>query len=427
MNCDEALRLLKGGPKRIAEWNRRRLHGEPVPELKSVSLRKASLLEANLSRVNFTLSDLFCADFRGCNLEGAKFLFTTLVGAKFEGANLAGSDLRRAFLYAADFTRANLSKADLSGTDLSISYSGAKNFFDAILAHRKPGVCFCNAILEGADLTDSRLSGVDFRDAKLKGAKLNGAVLDGVELAGGDLSGAQCRGTIFSEVDLSVARGLDLVEHVGPSRITTKSLTQSRGKIPEAFLRGCGLAPWEVLLQELYIPKLTAPALSDLQRRIFDGWTKGKSMLNGCFISYSRKDARMVDKLRERLLSEGIMVWLDRHDAVAGPIESQIWRAIQIHHVVIILLSKYSVESDWVDSELQMAREREKKDSRAILCPIALDDAWKAKVGPGVDSRHLWRTLQQKNVIDFSKWKTPKFDVSFQKLMRGLNENYGPR
>jgi hypothetical protein len=60
----------------------------------------------------------------------------------------------------------------------------------------------------------------------------------------------------------------------------------------------------------------------------------------------------------------------------------------------------------------------------------ALDDAWKAKTAtkdrPGDPSRQLWRTLQQKLVVDFHGWKTKAFEESFQKLVRGLKLNYGP-
>lgn len=151
-------------------------------------------------------------------------------------------------------------------------------------------------------------------------------------------------------------------------------------------------------------------------------------MINGCFISYSWKDAKFVDKLHDRLRSEGVNVWLDRHDMVAGMIQDQVWRAIQVHHVVILVLSKDSVQSDWVENELDMARNKEKAAGRAVLCPVALDDAWKAKVeaqgGPGDPSRPLWRTLTQKLVVDFSKVR--EFDEAFGKLLRGLKINYGP-
>jgi hypothetical protein len=209
------------------------------------------------------------------------------------------------------------------------------------------------------------------------------------------------------------------------------TLARSRGRIPEAFLRGCGFTPWEALAANLYRTDLTPPGLAELQYRIFDAWTKGRSLINGCFLSHSWKDSRFVDTLRDRLIAEGVNAWLDRHDMVAGTIQDQLWRAIQVHHVVILVLSADSVKSDWVENELDMARQKERDEGRAVLCPIALDDAWKAKVdakgSPGNSFRGLWRTLTGKLIVDFSGWETRAFDGAFQKLVRGLKTNYGPR
>jgi hypothetical protein len=89
---------------------------------------------------------------------------------------------------------------------------------------------------------------------------------------------------------------------------------------------------------------------------------------------------------------------------------------------------RHSTESDWVENELDLARAKEKAEKRAVLCPIALDNAWEAKVAakdnPGDPSRPLWRTLTQKLVVDFSKGGG--FGEAFQKLLRGLKVNYGP-
>jgi hypothetical protein len=78
-----------------------------------------------------------------------------------------------------------------------------------------------------------------------------------------------------------------------------------------------------------------------------------------------------------------------------------------------------------------MARSTEKAEGRAALCPVALDDAWKDKVeakdGPGDPSLQLWRTFKQKLVLDLSEWETEGFDVAFQRLLRGLKTNCGPR
>jgi hypothetical protein len=147
-------------------------------------------------------------------------------------------------------------------------------------------------------------------------------------------------------------------------------------------------------------------------------------------VSYSWSDAHFVDRVRDRLVAEGINVWLDRHDMVAGTIQDQVWRAIQNYHAVIIVLSRHSIASDWVENELDMARKKERQLGKAVLCPIAIDDSWKIKVSayasPGDPSRQLWRTLQQKLVIDFADWETDRFHPSFSKLLRGLKTNYGP-
>ena len=285
--------------------------------------------------------------------------------------------------------------------------------------------------LRRADLRKVNLFGADLRGSDLRGASLLQADLSGAILHGINLSQAACGQTVFANVDLASVIGLEQTVHAAPSSIGTDTLSRSGGNIPETFLRGCGLSPWEILSAELYKRELTPPTLADLQYRIFDAWTKGRSLINGCFISYSWKDAEFVDRLRDRLMSEGINVWLDRHDMVAGTIQDQVWRAIQFHHATILVLSKDSVASDWVENELDMARSKEKAEGRAVLCPLTLDDAWKAKVGaedgPGDPSRHLWRTLTQKLILDFSEWRTQAFDDVFQKLVRGLNTNYAPR
>src|SRR5262249_55318152 len=135
-----------------------------------------------------------------------------------------------------------------------------------------------------------------------------------VNLSDANLSEVRCADTIFETVDLSVAKGLESINHGGPSTVGVGTLVRSRGRIPEGVLRGCGLTPWEVLSAKIYSPELTPPGLVELKYQILDAWTKGRSMINGCFVSYSWADAAFVDKLRERLIAEGVNIWLDRHD-----------------------------------------------------------------------------------------------------------------
>jgi uncharacterized protein YjbI with pentapeptide repeats len=378
MDRDEALRLIQGGVLSRIEWNARRNDGEQIPALNGAYIFM-------------------------CDLNGG----INLSGADLSEADLRGTGLRMADLRGANLRKAKLEKAVLSEADLR------------------------EARLDEADLSFADLSQTDLRGARLSSANLAGAVLHRANPSGTDFSNCLFVMTYLTMIDLSDAVGLETVRHAGPSPVGVETLVQSKGQIPDVFLRGCGLSPWIVVSAKLYDTAMTPPQFVELQYQILDAWTKGKELINGCFISYSWADSKFVDKLRDRLVGEGINVWLDKHDMVAGPIQDQVWRAIQLHHAVILVLSEDSVKSDWVENELDMARKKEKVEGRAVLCPVALDDAWRAKVdasdGPGDPSRPLWRTLTQKLVIDFSPWKTKAFDEVFGKLVRGLRVHYGPK
>jgi hypothetical protein len=144
------------------------------------------------------------------------------------------------------------------------------------------------------------------------------------------------------------------------------------------------------------------------------------------FISYSWRDSKFVDKLCSRLIKEGANVWLDRHHMLAGPLQKQVHRAIRLNDVVLVVLSQTAIESDWVENELEMARRKEKEQKRDVLCPVALDETWKTKMEADEPNRALWLTLKQKNVLDFSKWKTKAFETVYQRLVTGLKIYYPP-
>ena len=88
---------------------------------------------------------------------------------------------------------------------------------------------------------------------------------------GANFTGVNIGWTILGNLDLSTAISLESVMYEGPTTIGIDTLARSRGKIPEAFLRGCGLAPWEVLSAGFYDSSLAAPQLEALLYKIFDG------------------------------------------------------------------------------------------------------------------------------------------------------------
>jgi hypothetical protein len=244
-------------------------------------------------------------------------------------------------------------------------------------------------------------------------------------LLGTDLDKADIGSTGFGGLDLSAVRGLEGVNHSGPTTVGVDTLTASKGLIPDRFLRGCGFTPWQILEAKLHNPALTAARIRELQDKIFDARTPGQTHLGGVFISYSRVDFQFVDKLKNRLEKSGASVWLDRHSMVAGSIQKQVARAIRINDVVLLVLSKNSVESNWVTAELAMARQKENEQKRDVLCPVTLDK----KCLPEMESRHrdseLWQTVEKMNMLDFSNWQDDgQFEEQFARLLRGMKIYY---
>ena len=85
------------------------------------------------------------------------------------------------------------------------------------------------------------------------------------------------------------------------------------------------------------------------------------------------------------------------------------------------MLSEESVESDWVEWEVRKARELEKKEKRDVLCPVALDDAWKTCSWP----ERLRVQIEEYNILDFSEWQDEAaMEQQFEKLIDGLGMFY---
>lgn len=93
------------------------------------------------------------------------------------------------------------------------------------------------------------------------------------------------------------------------------------------------------------------------------------------FISYSQKDSQFVDKLARQLVLLKHNVWMDRWelkvgDSLTGKVES----ALTSSSAVIVIISKNSVESDWVKRELNAVLVREIEEKRSLLLPCRVDD-----------------------------------------------------
>lgn len=348
--------ILKQG---VEVWNAWR---KQYPDV-DPNLSRADFNGANLSEVNLSYTDLSYAKLNGTNLSRAN-----LSGVNIKGASLSGASLIKVNLSGAGLRGADLSSADLSGADLS------------------------DADLRRAYLTDANLSGTDLSDADLSDADLSGT----------NLNGARVGWTIFGDCDLRIVRGLETIQHEGPSPLSINTIYRSEGNIPETFLQGVG------------IPNSFIDYMRSLVSKLFDYYT--------CFISYSSKDQAFAERLYIDLQSKGVRCWFAPKDIKIGDkIRPRIDEAILIHDKLLLVLSEHAIESDWVEKEVETAFEKERLakergEERTVLFPIRLDDtvmhtaqAWAA------DIRRV------RHIGDFSQWKNhDHYQKALSQLLRDL-------
>jgi TIR domain-containing protein/pentapeptide repeat protein len=258
--------------------------------------------------------------------------------------------------------------------------------------------------LRGADLTGADLRWSDLRQADLRDANLTETLLpmvnfDGAHLSGANFSSAFLEGTTFGNVDLSNVKGLERVQHWGPSTIGIDTIYKSKGKIPEVFLRGAGVP--DGFLESLR-------SLTDKDRE-----------LHSCFISYSTKDQDFADKLYKSLQVQRVRCFLATEDLKIGdPFRDIIDRSIKQHDKLLLILSEHSVQSAWVRDEVEAALERERQDDCLVLFPIRIDDAV-------MDTDKAWAASirRTRHIGDFTRWKEhDAYQRAFERLLRDLKD-----
>jgi uncharacterized protein YjbI with pentapeptide repeats len=328
-------------------------------------------------------------DFSEMDIDGSSFFEVIALQGSLNGAEHTFMDLRQINLSGTNLSGANFSGANLSGLD------------------------FNGVNLDGANLSGANLYGMNLDRANLSGVDLRGASLSMVKLREASLVNATMSLTIFANCDLSAAIGLPTVKYRGPVSIGVDTLYQSQGKIPESFLRGCGVP--DALIE--YLPSLFG-ATQSIQ-------------YYSCFISYSTKDEDFARRLHERMRAEHLRVWFAPEDIKGGEkLHEQIERAIQIHDRLLLVLSEESIQSAWVQQELRRARRAELQSQRRKLFPIRLLDFEALQEWECPDSRtgsDLAEEVRQYFIPDFSDWKQhDAFERAFARLLRDLKATDAP-
>lgn len=91
------------------------------------------------------------------------------------------------------------------------------------------------------------------------------------------------------------------------------------------------------------------------------------------FISYSRKDSRIADKIYDNLSDAGVICFIDRSDINLGDeYIHRLYTAINESDIVLYLASQNSYDSFWTNKELTYAI---KKKSNRDIMPYIIDDA----------------------------------------------------
>ena len=258
------------------------------------------------------------------------------------------------------------------------------------------------------------LQWADLQGADLQGADLHGANLQDADLRGANLQEAVLHATIFADLDLSGVTGLEAVAYLGPSTIGIDTIVKSHGRIPEAFLRGCGVP--ESFIE--YIPALIG-AMQPIQ-------------FYSCFISYSTKDEEFCKRLRSRMRAEKMRVWFAPEDIQGGKkLHEQIDDAIRLHEKLLLVLSENSMASEWVKTEVRKALRREASEGKRVLFPIRLVplDAirgWEAfDADTGTD---MAVKLREYFIPDFSNWRDiEQFEAAFKRLLNDLKADKKPK
>jgi len=292
--------------------------------------------------------------------------------------NLSGADLREANLRGADLSGTHLDRANLSEADLN-------------------GAFLSNADLSGANLSGANLSFSYLSNTTFQGAILSNANLEDAYLSEADLSGATVGWSIFGNLDLRTVKGLDMLEHVGPSTIGTDTISRSQGYLPEAFLRGAGV-------NDVFIT-----AARTLAQHPIDYYP--------CFISYSNDDQNFAERLYADLQNKGVRCWFaSEHMRIGDEIRTRIDESIRLYDKLLLVLSTHAIESSWVKHEVEAALDKEAQQQTQVLFPIRLDETV-------MHTNKAWAVTirREKYIGDFTRWKQhDDYQQAFERLLRDL-------
>jgi TIR domain/Domain of unknown function (DUF4062) len=138
---------------------------------------------------------------------------------------------------------------------------------------------------------------------------------------------------------------------------------------------------------------------------------------HSCFISYSAIDQMFAERLHSDLQARGVQCWFAPHDL---PIGAKTWdaidEAIRVRDKLLLILSKASIDSEWVEDEANKAYAEERARKQVVLFPIRIDNTVMSTAEPWAA-----KLRNERNIGDFRQWRNPdSYQKGLERLLRDL-------
>ena len=129
--------------------------------------------------------------------------------------------------------------------------------------------------------------------------------------------------------------------------------------------------------------------------------------------------ASFAERLHADLQNKGVRCWFAPEDMKIGDrLRPRIDETIRVYDKLLLVLSRRSIASQWVEQEVETALARERQQGTTILFPVRIDNTV-------MTMETGWPALirNTRNIGDFRRWKTHStYQQAFDKLLRDLTE-----
>lgn len=257
------------------------------------------------------------------------------------------------------------------------------------------------------DFSEADLSGLRLVGANLSSANFFKANLYKASLSGVNLSNSYFNKTRFEKTVLSGCKGLKDIK-VGNKCSFDEETIKKSWPLPEEFLLKMGFSK---------------ESLNSLN----ENCQKPKQNLFPVFLSHAWENKDFAGKLYDALIEKGVQVWYDEKKMKPGDdILDSIDEGISTYDKMILVCSKESLKSWWVEEELDRVFEKERKyrveqgKKLRLLIPITIDDT----LFKSDESRP--KSIRKRIVGDFKGWENEeKFEEYLVQLIEALDVDRG--